>query len=95
VGQIWAGDYDIDVAGELLDGTALFGECKWWTEHVGANVLDHLMACAARTSYGRDAPARHYLLYARTGFTEEVRRRAAEASAALHLLTPRELLGRG
>jgi AAA+ ATPase superfamily predicted ATPase len=94
VGQVWAGDYDIDVAGQLLDGTALFGECKWWNEHVGANVLDHLMACAARTSYGRDAPGRSYLLYARVGFTEELRRRAAEERAALHLFTPHELLRR-
>jgi hypothetical protein len=29
VGQIWGADYDIDVAGRLLDGSMLYGECKW------------------------------------------------------------------
>ena len=31
VGQIWAKDYDIDVAGRLLDEASFSGECKWWS----------------------------------------------------------------
>jgi len=93
VGQIWADDYDIDVAGQLLDGTALFGECKWWKDPVGSNVLDHLVQCAARTPYGKGAPRRVYTLYARSGFTDDVVAKAA-ADPAVVLLTPEQLLGR-
>ena len=93
VGQVWAADYDIDVAGRFLDGDALFGECKWWKDPVGENVLDHLVDCASRTSYGKDAPGRSYVLYSRSGFTDGVSRRAGEGKA-VRLLGPTELLGR-
>jgi hypothetical protein len=29
VGRIFASDFDVDVAGVLLDGSAVFGEAKW------------------------------------------------------------------
>lgn len=32
IGRVWQGDYDIDVAGRLLDGSMLYGECKWWRQ---------------------------------------------------------------
>ena len=43
VGRVWAADYDLDVAGELLDGSSLYGECKWWKDPVGENVLERLL----------------------------------------------------
>lgn len=92
VGQIWAANYDIDVAGKLLDGTAVYGECKWWKEPVGENVLDALLDRSRQTAYGRDAPRREHLLYSRLGFTEGVQARAA-ADPSIHLFTPTELLG--
>lgn len=92
IGQIWAADYDIDVAGTLLDGNALFGECKWWKDPVGGNVLDGLVGRAARTSYGRDAPDRFHLLYSRAGFTDGLLRRA-DQDPSVRLLDPRRLLG--
>lgn len=93
VGQVWAADYDIDVAGRFLDGDALFGECKWWKDPVGENVLDHLVDCSSRTSYGKDAPGRSYVLYSRSGFTDVVLRRMGE-DKKVRLLGPTELLGR-
>jgi AAA+ ATPase superfamily predicted ATPase len=93
VGQIWAVDYDIDVAGRLLDGRAFFGECKWWRSPVGENVLDRLVDRSSRTTFGREAPGRHHLVYARQGFTEDLRNRA-KADPAVHLLTPATLLAR-
>jgi AAA+ ATPase superfamily predicted ATPase len=91
IGQIWAGDFDIDVAGRLLDGTAIFGECKWWKDAVGENVLDRLIESAAATTYGKDAPAHHYILYSRSGFKPDLRRRAA-ADPSVHLVTLSSLL---
>ena len=35
IGQVWGPDYDIDVAGQLLDGSMLYGECKWSRNEVG------------------------------------------------------------
>ena len=92
VGQIWAADYDIDVAGLLLDGSALFGECKWWKDPVGENVLDRLSERAVRTTYGRDAPGRSYVLYSRSGFTDGLERRA-RSDPTVRLFDPPKILG--
>lgn len=92
VGQIWAGDYDIDVAGRLLDGSAFAGECKWWSGPVGLNVLERLKETAARASYARHAEKRYLLLFSRSGFTPELKR-AAKREPNLRLIGPAELLG--
>jgi AAA+ ATPase superfamily predicted ATPase len=87
IGRIWQADYDIDVAGRLLDGSMLYGECKWWGDLVGENVLDELIERASRTDYGRGNDRRQFVLYARTGFTGELQRRAAtQPGVVLHTL---------
>ncbi len=90
IGQIWAAEFDIDVAGALLDGTAIYGECKWWKDAVGEHVLDHLIECSASTSYGHDAK-RFYLVYSRSGFTRDLSRRAA-SDPSIRLIGAAQLL---
>ena len=91
VGQIWAGDYDIDVAGRLLNGEAFAGECKWWNGPVGLNVLQRLRETSARPVYERDAPRRYLLLFSRFGFTPELKREAKK-DPHVRLIGPGELL---
>lgn len=93
IGQIWGADFDIDVAGRLLDGSALFGECKWWREPVGEGVLGLLAERAERAAYGRGAPRRYLALYARSGFAEAVRARSAAPGSPVALYGPEDLLG--
>lgn len=76
VGQVWSGDYDIDVAGRFLDGGALYGECKWSRSPMGGSVLDTLVERADRTAYGQAAPERRFVLYARRGFAPDLHDRA-------------------
>jgi AAA+ ATPase superfamily predicted ATPase len=91
IGRIWHADYDIDVAGRLLDGSMIYGECKWWKDPVGENVLDQLIDRASLTSYGRDNPKRQFILYSRAGFTSGLQKRAiAQESIVLH--TPQSML---
>jgi uncharacterized protein len=92
VGQVWGADYDIDVAGELLDGSILYGECKWRRGEVGEGILDTLVERAGRTAYGRGVDRRHLVLYARAGFTPGVTKRAA-ADDAIVLHTPDTIVG--
>lgn len=93
VGQIWAAGYDIDVAGQLLDNTYFAGECKWWSTPVGRNVLDHLQHTASSNSYyansGEDP---HYLLFSRSGYTDDLKRHAKDDPHA-HLIDVPTLLG--
>ncbi len=93
VGQIWAKDHDIDVAGRLLDERSFAGECKWWNRSVGLNVLTHLRDAVARTAFYADRlDGVHYLLFSRAGFTDAVRQRRDE-DPSVRLLGPSELLG--
>jgi AAA+ ATPase superfamily predicted ATPase len=91
VGQVWGPDYDIDVAGRLLDGSMLYGECKWRRGDVGEDVLNTLIDRGEKTAYGRGVDHRHFLLYARTGFKSGVLERAA-ADERIVLHTPKTIL---
>jgi AAA+ ATPase superfamily predicted ATPase len=92
VGQVWASDYDIDVAGRLLDGSMLYGECKWRRGDLGEDILDTLIGRSDRTAYGRGETRRHFILYARAAFKAGVRERAtADERIVLH--TPETILG--
>lgn len=91
IGQIWSADYDIDVAGRLLDGSMLYGECKWRRGAIGADVLATLIERAERTEYGRGVEDRRFILYARTGFKAGVHERAEEDGRVV-LMTPSTML---
>jgi uncharacterized protein len=92
VGRIWARDFDIDVAGKLLDGSVFYGKCKWWKNLVGENILDRLIENSTRTTYGKGNIPCHYLIFARQGFTADLKARATN-NPNVHLVTPEKLLG--
>ncbi len=92
VGGLWGrADFDIDVAGSALDGSALFGECKWTAQPVTSGVLRLLRERVSTVEYGRGAPARHLLLFAKEGFHPEVSAEA-EQERDLHLVSLSDLL---
>lgn len=91
IGSIWGADFDIDVAGRLVDGSMIYGECKWWKDPVGENILDQLIERASLTSYGQGNTKRQFILYSRSGFTSELRKRAiSQKGIVLH--TPQSML---
>ena len=93
VGKIWAKDYDIDVAGELLDGSGVAGECKWRRDATGANVLRDLqLHVSASAFYSERSKKTHHVIFSRTPLTSELRRIATE-DASVVLLGPSDLLG--
>lgn len=89
-GKIWAADYDIDVAGELLDGRTVAGECKWWKHPAGFNVLADLKRDSERAKYFAGTEPMH-ILFARSGYTPELRASVKDDPGVL-LLTPDELV---
>lgn len=93
VGQIWANDYDIDVVGTLLNGSSFFGECKWWHEPVGENILERLLERVKRAAYGKQGATQHHLMFSRVGFSPALQERAQNDSS-LELVTLDRLLGK-
>jgi AAA+ ATPase superfamily predicted ATPase len=74
LGRYWNGDTEIDIA--ALDpegGNLILGECKYWTEPVGANILRELEAKAVSVPWRKGSRQTWYILFSVNGFTEELR----------------------
>ena len=91
VGRVWAAEYDLDVAAELLDGSSVYGECKWWKDPVGENVLEHLLETSGQSKYGVRDGRTQYVLFSRSGFTPALEARA-KRDTNLHLVGLERLL---
>jgi AAA+ ATPase superfamily predicted ATPase len=91
IGRLWGGDFEIDVAGRLLDGAAVFGECKWENAQIGEAVRKRLEEAIAKTRYAEEARSRHLVFFARKGFTDELRK-IAETDAGVCLFEMEELV---
>ena len=73
VGRWWSGSDEIDVVGlSASEGCAVWGECKFWKDPVGANVLRALEEKAARVPWERDRRTDAFALFSASGFTDEL-----------------------
>lgn len=66
---------EIDIMGVQDQNTALFGECKWTNEKVGADVLETLIRRSRIFHYGKT----HLYLFAKRGFTKSCEEAASKA----------------
>ncbi len=69
IGRWWSNKEEIDVAA-LSENKILLGECKWWNEKVGLNILEDLK----RKSTHIDTQGKElcYALFSKNGFTPEL-----------------------
>lgn len=73
VGRWWSGSDEINVVGlSASEGRAVWGECKFWKDPVGANVLRALEEKAACVPWERDRRTDAFALFSASGFTEEL-----------------------
>jgi len=93
VGKIWSSEYDIDVAGRLLDGSGLAGECKWRREPTGAAALRQLREpVAASAFYADKLAAVRYFIFSRSRATAELKQLIADTRLT-YFLSPTDLIG--
>jgi AAA+ ATPase superfamily predicted ATPase len=93
VGKIWTADYDIDIAGRLLNGRGLAGECKWRRASTGASDLSELRRRVAENAFYADRTGQAvHVVFSRSPATPELRRLAA-ADGSVVLLGPSDLVG--
>jgi len=74
VGRWWDGAIEIDIV--ALDNSGnniIFGECKYWKDIVGVNVLAALEEKSKKLSW-RENCSRYFVLFAINGFTDELMR---------------------
>lgn len=61
----------------------ILGECKYWTEPVGINVLSSLEEKAKSVSWNRENRNTYYVLFSINGFTPELTEYAKERGNVL------------
>lgn len=78
VGCWWDAHHEIDIAAVDPDGKNLvLGECKFWQEPTGVNVLHSLENKAPHVNWEREGRHVWYVLFSASGFTEELKQAAA------------------
>jgi uncharacterized protein len=91
IGCIWGKDFDIDIAGRLLDKSAVFGECKWENTIIGETIRTRLLEAVGRTQYASDARVKHTVFFARKGFSPDLKQSAA-LDSSIQLIEMEELV---
>lgn len=78
LGGYWDSKNEIDIAALDPEGKNLIlGECKYWKEPVGLNVLHALETKACDVAWERDRRKVWYVLFSISGFSDELRNHAA------------------
>lgn len=78
IGRYWDNKVEIDIAALDPDGKNLIlGECKYWIEPVGINILKELEKKSEFVPWEAGRRKTHYVLFSINGFTPELERYVA------------------
>ena len=78
IGRWWDGKNEIDIVAIDPEGNNLIlGECKYWHEPVGVNILRELEGKAGSVDWRKENRHVWYVLFSAVGFTEELKGVAA------------------
>ena len=81
IGRWWDSRNEIDIAAIDPDGSNLIlGECKFWQEPVGSNILYALEQKAAAVEWRKDRRHTWLILFSAAGFTDELKELAKSRS---------------
>ncbi len=74
IGRYWDKNTEIDIAAiEPEEKTLILGECKYWKEPVGINVLSSLEEKAKTVSWNKSDRKTWFVLFSTGGFTTELK----------------------
>lgn len=74
IGRYWDNNTEIDIAALDPDGKNLIlGECKYWKELVGINILADLEEKAKKVAWNKNNRKTWYILFSTGGFTPELK----------------------
>jgi uncharacterized protein len=91
IGKIWGPDFDIDIAGSLLDQSRLFGECKWENALVGESIYRDLLDNISKSKFFTEGRTQYTVYFSRKGFTVGLQKLAA-TDASIQLIGTEELV---
>lgn len=73
IGRYWDSKTEIDIAAIDSEGNNLIlGECKYWKDKVGINILNELEQKASKVGWKKSERKVWYVLFSANGFTPEL-----------------------
>ena len=79
VGRWWSKEGEIDIVGLAEDeNAAVFGEAKWSVNPVGTDILNNLEKKAKLVDWRKGERKEYFVLFSRSGFTENLEKLAGE-----------------
>lgn len=73
VGRWWNNNTEIDIVALDKDGNhIIFGECKYWKNKVGVDVLRELEQKSEQVEWKRETRENYFILFSINGFTDEL-----------------------
>lgn len=79
IGRYWDAHTEIDICALDPDGRNIIaGECKYWKDKVGVNVLENLEKKVSNIKWNRDNRKVWYVLCSANGYTDELKKCASE-----------------
>lgn len=73
VGRWWNGNTEIDIVAFEQEGNhIIFGECKYWTNKVGVDVLRNLEQKTIEVEWKRNIRKEYFILFSIGGFSDEL-----------------------
>jgi uncharacterized protein len=85
VGGLWGLDYEVELAGTLRTGAAVYGHAFWGRGRTAESADDRLLEAMRNTRYGFGKEARLRVLFSTEGFSPGLLRREARTDV-LHLI---------
>lgn len=84
IGRYWNHTTEIDIiALDPDEKNIIFGECKYWKEPVGINILYALEEKSQQVDWNKSARTEWFILFSKAGFTEELQTLAKNKSNIL------------
>jgi AAA+ ATPase superfamily predicted ATPase len=75
----WENEKEIDLIGiNKKEKKIIFGECKWSAKPVGINIFFELKRKASDVQWERGSRKEYYILFSKSGFTEDMAKLAKE-----------------
>ena len=74
IGRYWGNDTEIDIAAIDPEGkNIILGECKYWKEPIGTNILSALEEKAKKVAWNKSVRKTWFVLFGTGGFTPELK----------------------
>lgn len=93
IGRYWDNTDEIDIVGtNEIEKAIVFGECKYLNKPVGTDIYIKLKEKAKKVTWNKDKRKEFYVIFSKSGFSDELMALSKEKSTELMLIHKNEIV---